>query len=145
MSRLFASGGQSIGVSASAWVLPMNIQDWFPLGLTGWSCSPRDSQESSLPPQFKSINSSMLSLLYGPTLTSIHDYWKNLSFDYRDLCQQSNVNRWSKLSFLFSSCSCASFPLRQEFPVQEPDLTATLSSPKVLGSERSGEPSPSEA
>ena len=36
MSRLFASGGQSIGVSASASVLPMNIQDWFPLGLTGW-------------------------------------------------------------------------------------------------------------
>ena len=36
MSRFFVSGGQSIGVSTSAWVLPMNIQDWFPLGLTGW-------------------------------------------------------------------------------------------------------------
>ena len=36
MSQLFASGGQSIGVSASTSVLPMNIQDWFPLGLTGW-------------------------------------------------------------------------------------------------------------
>ena len=36
MSQLFASGGQSIGVSASAWVLPMNIQDWSPLGWTGW-------------------------------------------------------------------------------------------------------------
>ena len=36
VSELFASGGQSIGVSASAWVLPMNIQGWFPLGLTGW-------------------------------------------------------------------------------------------------------------
>ena len=81
MSRLFASGGQSIGVSASAWVLPMNIQDWFPLGLTGWSCSPRDSQESSLPPQFKSINSLALSFLYSPTLTSIHDYCKNHSSD----------------------------------------------------------------
>ena len=47
-SQLFTSGGQSIGVSASASVLPMNIQDWFPLGWTGWiSCSPRDSQESS--------------------------------------------------------------------------------------------------
>ena len=44
VSQLFASGGQSIGVSASASVLPMNIQDWSPLGLTGWSpCSPRDS------------------------------------------------------------------------------------------------------
>jgi len=54
----------------------------FPLRLTGWiSCSPRDSQESSPTPQFKSINSLALSFLYGPTLTSIHDYWKNHSFD----------------------------------------------------------------
>ena len=53
---VFTSGGQSIGVSASAWVLPNNIQDWFPLGRTGWiSCSPRESQESSPSPQFKSI------------------------------------------------------------------------------------------
>ena len=58
MSQLFISGGQSIGVSASASFLPMNIQDWFPLGLTGLTLSsPRDSQESSLAPQFKSINS----------------------------------------------------------------------------------------
>ena len=81
MSWLFALGGQSTGVSASASVLPINIQDWFPLGLTGSPCSPRDSQESSPTPQFKSISSSALSLLYGPTLTSIHDYWKNHSFD----------------------------------------------------------------
>ena len=82
MSWLLASGGQSIGASASASVLPVNIQGWFPLGLTGLiPCSPRDSQESSPTPQFKSINSSMLSFLYGPTLTSIHDYWKNHSFD----------------------------------------------------------------
>ena len=47
-----------------------------------WSpCIPRDSQESSPTPQFKSINSSSLSFLYGPTLTSIHEYWKNHSFD----------------------------------------------------------------
>ena len=51
----------------------MNIQDWFPLG---WTCSPRDSQESSPTPQFKSISSSALSFLYSPTLTSIHDYWE---------------------------------------------------------------------
>ena len=56
--------------------------DWFPLRWTGWiSCSPRDSQESSPTPQFKSINSLMLSFLYGPTLTSIHDHWKNHSLD----------------------------------------------------------------
>ena len=71
---LFASGGQSIKASASASVLPMNIQGWFPFGLT---CCPRDSQESSLAPQFESINSSVLSLLYGPTLTSIHDSEKS--------------------------------------------------------------------
>ena len=53
-----------------------------------WSpCSPRDSQESSPTPQFKSINSSVLSfLLYSPTLSSIHDYWKKHSFDYTVLC-----------------------------------------------------------
>ena len=50
-------------------------------GLVGSPCSPRDSQESSSTSQFKSINSSALSFLYSPTLTSIHDYWKNNSFD----------------------------------------------------------------
>ena len=50
-------------------------------GLVGSLCSPRDSQESSPTPQFKSINSSALSLLHSPTLTSIHDYWKNHSLD----------------------------------------------------------------
>ena len=77
MSHFFSSGGQSIGVSASASVLPMNIQDWFPLGWTG--CCPRDSKESSPIPQFKSIDSSVLSFLYSLTLTSIHDDWKNHS------------------------------------------------------------------
>ena len=60
MSQLFASSDQSIGVSASTSVLPMNTQDWSPLGWTGWISwldSPRDSQESSPTPQFKSINS----------------------------------------------------------------------------------------
>ena len=50
-------------------------------GLVGSPCSPRDSQEFSPMPQFKSINSLALSSLYGPTLTSIHDYWKNHSFE----------------------------------------------------------------
>ena len=82
MSQFFASDGQSIGVSASTLVLPMNIQDWFLLDWLVWSpCSPRDSQESSPTPQFKSINSLVLSFLYSPTLTTIHDYWKNHSFD----------------------------------------------------------------
>ena len=82
MSQLFASGSQSIGDLASASVLPMNIQDWFPLGWTGWiSLQSKDFQESSPAPQFKSINSLALSFLYSPTLTSIHDYWKNYSLD----------------------------------------------------------------
>ena len=55
-------------------------------GLVGSPCSPRDSQESSPTPQFKSISSSVLSFLHSPTLTSIHDYWKNHSLDYMDLC-----------------------------------------------------------
>ena len=50
-------------------------------GLVGSPCSPRDSQESSPTPQYKSINSSALSLLHSSTLTSIHDYWKNHSLD----------------------------------------------------------------
>ena len=90
---LFASGGQSIRASASTSVLSVNIQDWFPLGLTGLiSCSPINSQESSQVSQFESINSLVLRLLYGPTLTSIHDYWKNHSFDYMDHCWQSDVS-----------------------------------------------------
>ena len=93
MSQVFASGGQRIGGSASASVLPVNIQDCFPLEWTGWISlqSPRDSQESSTP-RFKSISSSVLSFLYSPTLTSIHDYRKNHSFDQMDLCWQSNIS-----------------------------------------------------
>ena len=66
--------------SALAPVLPMNNQSWFPLGLTGLSpCSSKDSQESLPAPQFKSINSSVLSLLYGPALTSIYGKTKALT------------------------------------------------------------------
>ena len=74
MSQLFASGGQNIGVSALTSVLPMNTQDWSPLGLTGWISSPRDSQESSPTLQYKSINSSVPRFLYSTSLTSIYDY-----------------------------------------------------------------------
>ena len=82
VSQSFTSGGQSIGLLTSASVLPMNIQDWNPLGLVSLiSLQPKDSQESSPKPQFKSINSLVLSFLYSPTVTSIHDYWKNHGFD----------------------------------------------------------------
>ena len=83
MSQLFASGSQSTGVAASTSVLPVNTQDWSPLtcGQVGTPCSPRDSQESSPTPQFKSIKSLALSFLYNPSLTSIPDHWKNHSLD----------------------------------------------------------------
>ena len=64
-----------------------------------WSlCCPKDSQESSPAPEFESVNSSVLSLLYGPTLTCVHDYWKNHSFDYTNLW-------WQLMSLLFNSLS----------------------------------------
>ena len=71
------------------WIFTVDfLQDWLVLSL--WS--PSDSQESSPAPKFKSINSLELNLLYDPSLISIHDYWKNHSFDYMDLCWQSDVS-----------------------------------------------------
>ena len=60
-------------------------------GLVGSPCSPRDSQESSPTPQCKNINSSVLSLLHSPTLTSIHDYWRDRSWK-----KNSKQGRWSR-------------------------------------------------
>ena len=79
MSRLFASGGQSIGVSDSESVLPMNTQYWS----LGWTVliSLQSKGLSRVFSNTKSINSSALSFLYIPTLTSIHDYWKNHSLN----------------------------------------------------------------
>ena len=80
MSQLFASGGQSIGVSASTSVLPMNTQDLPPLGWTGWiSLQSKGLSRVSSNTQFKSIDSSVLSFVYSPTPTSIHDHWENHS------------------------------------------------------------------
>ena len=82
MSQLFAWGGKSIGVSASASVLPMNTQDWFPLVWTGWiSLQSKALSRVFAAWQLKSINSSALSFLHSPTLTSIHDQWKNHILD----------------------------------------------------------------
>ena len=79
MSQLFTWGGPSIGVSALASVLPKNTQDWSPLEWTGWISL--QSKGVFPAPQFKSTNSSVLSFLHSPTLTSIHDNWKNHSLD----------------------------------------------------------------
>ena len=82
MGQLLASGGQSIGVSASTSVLPMNTQDWFTLGWTGWiawqfkGLSRVSSNTTVQKHQFFGTQ-----FLYNPTLPSIHDYWKNHSFD----------------------------------------------------------------
>ena len=82
MSQLFTWGGQSTRVSALASFFQRNPRaDLLQNGLVGSPFSPRDSQESSPTPQIKSINSSALSLLHSPTLTTIHDYWKNHSLD----------------------------------------------------------------
>ena len=104
MSQLFASGGQSIGVSASASVLPMNIQDWFPLGWTGWI----------------SLQSSGLSRVFSNTTVQKHQFFcaqlslqsnshihtwllENHSLDKTDLCWQSNVSAFNMLSSLVTA------------------------------------------
>ena len=82
VSQFFASDGQILEFQLQhqsfQWILRADFlwdwPIWFP-------CSPRDSQESSPTPEFKSISSSALSFLYSPTLTSIHDYWKKHRFD----------------------------------------------------------------
>ena len=82
MSQLFTWGGQSIGVSALASVLPMNTQDWPPLEWTGWiSLQSKGLSRVFSNTKFKSINSSVLSFLHSPTLTSIYDHRKNHSLD----------------------------------------------------------------
>ena len=72
--RLFTSGGRNIGGSASASVLPMNIQGWFLLGLTGWI----SFQSKGFSRVFS--NTTVINFLYSPTLTSMRDYWKNHRF-----------------------------------------------------------------
>ena len=92
-SQLFTWGGQNIGASASASVLPMNIQHWFPLRSTGLislqskGLSRVFSNTTVRRHQFFSV-----SVLYGPSFTSTHDYWENHRFDYMYLCWQSDVS-----------------------------------------------------
>ena len=92
MSQLFASGGQRIVVLASASnensVLPMKTQDWFPLGWTGLISLVQGTLKSLF--QHRSSKVSILwcsAFFMVPTLISIHDYWKNHSFDYTNLCR----------------------------------------------------------
>ena len=93
VSCLFVSGSQNIGASSSTSVLPMNIQDWFPLGLTGLisllskGLSRVFSNTTVQKHQFFSAQPSLWSSSH-----IVHDYWKNYSFDYMVLCQQSDVS-----------------------------------------------------
>ena len=93
MSQLVTWGGQSTGVSALASFLPKKSQSWSPSKWTGWI----SLQSKGLPRVFsnttvQNISSSVLSFLYGPTITFTCDYWKNHSFDYMDLSWKSNVS-----------------------------------------------------
>ena len=99
MSQLFTLGGQSIGASAS--VLPKSIWGWFPLRLTGFEllCAP-GTLKSLL--QHHSSKTSVLQhsvfFIVCPALTCVHDYWKEHSLDYTDLCRQSDVFAFNTLS-----------------------------------------------
>ena len=103
MSQFFPSGSQRIGASASASVLPMNIQDCFPLALTGWI----SLQSKGFSRVFSSITVQKHEFfgaqpsLYDPALTSKHDYWTIHSFDYTDLCQQSKVSVFFNMLSMF--------------------------------------------
>ena len=81
MCQLFTSHGQTIGISASASIFQMNIQGLFPLGFTGLISLLSRGLSRVFSSTTKSISFSVLSLLYGPPLTSIHDYWKIHSFN----------------------------------------------------------------
>ena len=89
MNWFFASGGQSIGASASASVLPMNSQGLFPLGLTGLIILIFNRLSRVF---FSTRILFGTQSFYGLALTSIHNYWKNHSFGYTDLCQQSDIS-----------------------------------------------------
>ena len=100
MSWLCASGRQSIGASAS--VLPLNIQDWFPLGLTTLTSLLFNGLSRVFSRrQFKSFNSLALSLIYGPTLTSVHDYQKNHWFKDTSMYYKWSVFKFSLGNFLY--------------------------------------------
>ena len=105
MSQYFASGGQSIGVSASASVLPVNTQDWSPLGWTGWISLQSKGLSRVFPtPRFKSINTLALSVLYSPTLTSIHETGKTIALTRRtfvDKVMSLLLNMLSRLVVTF--------------------------------------------
>ena len=133
MSQIFASGGQNIGVSASTSVLPMNTRtDLLQNGLVGSPCQPKDSQVFSNT-TVQSINSLVLSFLHSPTLTPIHNHWKNNSYDYTDLCQQMmsllfNMLSWFIRTFLTKSKHLLILSLHS--PSSESTITSNFGNPR---------------
>ena len=115
----FASSGQSIGASASASVLPMNIQDWFPLGWTALnSLQSKGLSRILSSARIGKHQSSAFNLLYGSTFTSVCDSWKNHSFDYAGLCWQNDVSSFlskDQASFNF----VAAVTVHSDFGAQE--------------------------
>ena len=119
VSRLFAWGGQRIGASASASasVLPMNIQDWFPLGLIGLISLLFKGLSRVFPSTVWKHQFFGISLLYGPALTSVPNYWKHCSFDCMDLGNHVKSKfqcPWPKsdwfratLTWLHTVCGCS--------------------------------------
>ena len=127
MSQLFASGDQSIRVSASASVLPKSIQGWFPLRSTGLiSLLSKGLSRVFSTPQSKCINSLALCLLYGTAVTSIHDNWKDHSLDYTVFVSKVTsllFNRLSKFVIAFlprSNCLLISWLLSSSAGILEP-------------------------
>ena len=135
MSQFFASGGQSIGTSASASILPMNIQGWFPLGLTGLiSLQSKGLSRvfSNTTVQKRQFFSAQLSLWFN----SHNHTWllKNQRFDQTDLCQQNNVSTLpAKVMFLFR-CGKKKIVVSQSIVLNELKSISTGYSFFLLGS-----------
>ena len=110
MSQLSTSDDQNIGVPTSASVLPMSIQGWFPLRLTGLiSLLSEGPSEVFSSTTVQSISSLVLCRFYGPALTTMCDHWEDHSLDYTDLCQQSPIS-----AFRHTVWVCHSFHAKKQ-------------------------------
>ena len=120
MSQFFTSGGQNIRASASASVLSMNVQDWFPLGWTGLiSLQSKGLSRVFCNTTVQKHQFSVLSLLYGPTLKLVYDSWRShsFSFNYTDLMALL-FNMLSKFVHVFSDYNLKQLFLSNEYICQ---------------------------
>ena len=130
ISQPFASGGQSIGASASPSVSPMNVQDWLPSGWTGWiSLQSKGLSRIFSKLQLRSIDSSALSLPYGATLTSVHNCWENYSFGFVSKVMSLLFNMLSRFVIAFlprSKCLLISWLQSPSTVILEPKKIKTV-------------------